>query len=126
MALLSASPHYPYSGSLPPSPVPLSLSRYFEFLDRFFFIRINFEWLYEDVAEDKKAEASASFVHPSAIVHPNAVIGRVPLTTFFSVHFCSFLFFLFIPSLSPLNVLDLGFDRLLLENEVVIVRVDWN
>ncbi|KAG6662072.1 probable acyl-[acyl-carrier-protein]--UDP-N-acetylglucosamine O-acyltransferase, mitochondrial isoform X1 [Carya illinoinensis] len=28
------------------------------------------------VAEDKKAEASASFVHPSAIVHPNAVIGR--------------------------------------------------
>lgn len=46
--------------------------------------------------EDKKAEALESFIHPSAIVHPNAVIGRV---LFPVSHFTSYSTPIFVPSL---------------------------
>lgn len=50
-----------------------------------------------DIAEGERIEASNSrFFHPSAIVHPNAIIGEVlsPATSKSSVHFFTFFFFL--------------------------------
>jgi hypothetical protein len=58
----------------------------------------DFVFLCEDLAEeDKKAEALESFIHPSAIVHPNAVIGRVLL--FIVSPFTSYSTPIFVPSL---------------------------
>ena len=61
------------------------------FVNGFFFF-----FLVADFESEKRIEAGKSgrFVHPSAIVHPNAVIGQVFLFLFFFA-FCFFGWFVF-------------------------------